>query len=98
MVPRRPSRGTSKQEFSFKQEEAAPKENFFHGKASRMDDLWVFQVTFNDPDESVLDLDEILMVDFENGPVQSFNARWDDTTIATKKHTEEEMPDFFLGP
>ena len=77
------------------EEEAAQRDKFSHGNASRIDDLWVFQVMVSDPDESVLDLDEILMVDFEHGTVQSFNTRWDETMMAMKKHTEEEMLDFF---
>ena len=94
MVSTRSSTGTPKQESSFKKK-LHPKKIFSHGNASRIDDLWVFQVTVSDPDGFVLDLDQILMVDFEHGTVQSVNTRWDETIMAMKKHTEEEMLVFF---
>ena len=42
-----------------------------------------------DTDESVMDFNEIWKVESKNDNVQSFNTRWDATTIGTKKQPDE---------
>ena len=50
----------------------------------------------SDADESVLDHNEILMVELKNDNVQSFNTRWNETIIAMKKQTYEEILETIL--
>ena len=47
---------------------------------------------------SVLDLNEVLQVELKHGNVQSFNVRWDETTMTMKKQPDEEIQDnLFYG-
>ena len=45
----------------------------------------------SDTHESVLDSDQILKVELKNDSVQSFNARWDEITIAMKMQPDEDF-------
>ena len=52
--------------------------------------------TFSDTDESVLDLSEFKKVEWKNN-IQSFDALWDETRIATKKQPDEEILEIFVN-
>ena len=49
----------------------------------------------SDTDESVLDLNDILKVEFKTDNIQSFNARWDENIIAIEKQPGDEILDNF---
>ena len=56
-----------------------------HGKATRIE--------YSDTDAPVLELNEKFKVELKNDKVQSFNTRWDETSIAMKKQPDYEMLD-----
>ena len=47
----------------------------------------------SDTDESVLDFNEILKVEFKKDNALSLNTRWDETIIAMQKQPDEEVLD-----
>ena len=67
----------------FYEEEAAQKGKLF---LTRMQVAWMIDDYFkrSDTDDSVLDLNEILKVEFKNDNTQSFSTRWDETKIVMK--------------
>ena len=49
----------------------------------------------SDTDESVLDLNDILKVEFKTDNIQSFNARWDENIIAIEEQPGDEILENF---
>ena len=49
----------------------------------------------SDTDESVLDLNDILKVEFKTDNIQSFNARWDENIFAIEEQPGDEILDNF---
>ena len=72
------------------QEEAAEREKRF---VTRKQVAWMIceYSKASDTYESVLDFNEILKVKWKNDNIQLCNTRWDETIIATKKQTENEI-------
>ena len=63
-------------------QEAAQKAPFLTGRRV----AWMFYECFKVSDT----LNEMLKVELQNDSVQSFNTRWDDTTIAMTKQSDED--------
>ena len=75
---------------SNQEENCTQRETLSHGMAIRKS---MSISRSRDTDESVLDLNENLRVELKNDNVQSFNTRWDETIIATKKQPEKGILD-----
>ena len=76
----------------FIQEEAAQKEKRFPTGRQL---AWMTYEDFkvSETDESVLDFNEILKVEFKKDNALSLNTRWDETIIAMQKQLDEEVLD-----